>query len=166
MGVRRQAREIAVQILYALEFREELEGGEDIFKLPEVEPLFQSVSPAVKAYVSIIVKGVTEKRSTLDRYLSLSSLNWSLYRMARVDRAILRIGAYEILAVADVPPFVAIDEALEVAKLYSSDEAPMYINGVLDRVSVLLNAENTSEKETELVQNIEILKVEKIASQK
>lgn len=147
MGVRRQAREIAVQILYSLEFREDFDSSEEVFKLPEVEPLFLTVSPAVKNYATLLIKGVSVQKTAIDRYLSLSSLNWSIYRMARVDRAILRIGAYEMLAVSDVPPFVAIDEALEISKLYSSDEAPMYINGVLDRVAVLLRSEGLLIKE-------------------
>ena len=86
--------------------------------------------------------------------------------MARVDRAILRIGAYEMLAVSDVPPFVAIDEALEVCKLYSSDEAPMYINGVLDRVSVLLKAEGLITKEPEMSVVEDPLYIGKTISQK
>jgi N utilization substance protein B len=61
--------------------------------------------------------------------------------MARVDKAILRIGIYEILVVSDVPASVAINEALEIAKIFSSDEAPMYINGVLDRATGILRSE-------------------------
>ena len=166
MGVRRQAREIAVQILYSLEFREDCESSIDIFQLPEVEPLFQSISPGVKAYASILVSGVISQRLNLDRYLSLSSLNWSLYRMARVDRAILRVGVYEILAVSDVPPYVAINEALEVAKVFSSDEAPMYINGVLDRVTVLLQSEGLMKVEEKNSLEADSSDLIKIASQK
>lgn len=141
MGIRRQAREIAVQVLYLLEFAAESSHVDDIFILPEVEPLFKSISSAVKSYSSILVKGVLKNRDSIDRFLSLSSENWSLQRMARVDKAILRIGIYEILVVSDVPASVAINEALEIAKIFSSDEAPMYINGVLDRATGILRSE-------------------------
>jgi N utilization substance protein B len=141
MGIRRQAREIAVQVLYLLEFSVESSHVEDIFVLPEVEPLFKSISSAVKSYSSILITGVLKNRDSIDRFLSLSSENWSLQRMARVDKAILRIGIYEILVVSDVPASVAINEALEIAKIFSSDEAPMYINGVLDRATGILRSE-------------------------
>ncbi len=152
MGVRRQAREIALQVIYSLEFRDRLEPDEEIFTLPEVMPLFLTTNEEVKAYASILVKGVLTQKNTIDRYLSLSSQNWSLYRMARVDRAILRIGTYEMLACSDVPPYVAIDEAIEISKIYSSDEAPMFINGVLDRVAGLLETESRLEDESLVTQ--------------
>lgn len=148
MGIRRQAREIAVQVLYLIDFRDEVSPDADLFSLPEVEPLFKSLSVAVKSYSSILVKGVLSNREAVDRFLSLSSDNWSLHRMARVDKAILRIGAFEMLAVSNVPPSVVIDEALEIAKIFSSDEAPMYINGVLDRVSVVLAGEGLVQKDS------------------
>jgi transcription antitermination protein NusB len=81
-----------------------------------------------------IVDGVLSNREAIDSAIGLASRNWSIARMALVDRNILRVAVYEILYRADVPKKVAINEAIEIAKEFASPEGPTFINGVLDKV--------------------------------
>jgi len=81
-----------------------------------------------------IVDGVLSNREAIDSAIGLASQNWSIARMALVDRNILRVAVYEILYRADVPTKVAINEAIEIAKEFASPEGPTFINGVLDKV--------------------------------
>ena len=81
-----------------------------------------------------IVDGVLSNREAIDSAIGLASRNWSIARMALVDRNILRVAVYEILYRADVPTKVAINEAIEIAKEFASPEGPTFINGVLDKV--------------------------------
>jgi N utilization substance protein B len=81
-----------------------------------------------------IVDGVLSNREAIDSVIGLASRNWSIARMALVDRNILRVAVYEILYRADVPTKVAINEAIEIAKEFASPEGHTFINGVLDKV--------------------------------
>ena len=81
-----------------------------------------------------IVDGVLSNREAIDSAIGLASRNWSIARMALVDRNILRVAVYEIPYRADVPTKVAINEAIEIAKEFASPEGPTFINGVLDKV--------------------------------
>jgi N utilization substance protein B len=81
-----------------------------------------------------IIDGVLSNREAIDSAIGLASKNWSIARMALVDRNILRVAVYEILYRLDVPPKVAINEAIEIAKEFASPEGPTFINGVLDEV--------------------------------
>ncbi len=81
-----------------------------------------------------IVDGVLSNREAIDSVIGLASRNWSIARMALVERNILRVAVYEILYRADVPTKVAINEAIEIAKEFASPEGPTFINGVLDKV--------------------------------
>jgi N utilization substance protein B len=82
-----------------------------------------------------LVKGVTEHRTSLDLMISRYAEGWDLERMPRVDRNILRIALYELFYVEDVPPGVAIDEAVDIAKEFSTKDSGKFINGVLGRVN-------------------------------
>lgn len=81
-----------------------------------------------------LVLGVQRNRSELDLLIRRASKHWRLERMAMVDRSILRLAVYEMLHLEDVPPKVAIDEALELAKRYGAKESGAFINGVLDQI--------------------------------
>lgn len=84
-----------------------------------------------EAYAVELVRGLEERREELDALLSEVSVGWPVHRMSAVDRSILRLALYEMLHVEDVPPDVAVNEAIELAKGFSSDEAPAFVNGVL-----------------------------------
>jgi N utilization substance protein B len=82
-----------------------------------------------------IVRGVTENHDLIDRRISEKSKNWALSRMARVDLNILRIATYELLLRDDIPKNVTINEAIEVAKKFGTEDSPAFINGILDEIA-------------------------------
>ena len=84
--------------------------------------------PLIRALMDLLDQNVDEIDRTLRRYLD----NWSLDRLSRVDRAVLRLGAAELLYCEDIPPKVAIQEAIHLAEAYGGDESPRFVNGVLD----------------------------------
>ncbi len=91
-------------------------------------------SVEVRAFAEGIVRGVARERHALDRTVSGSAENWRVERMAVVDRNVLRMAVYEMLFSPDVPPVVAIDEAIEVARKFGGEESGSFVNGVLDSV--------------------------------
>ncbi len=129
MGRRRRARELAIQVLFHLEFNP---GDPD-----EVFHLFcENFSPSksVRPFSRQLVIGVCENESDLDRLISGSSKHWRLGRMSRVDKTILRMSLFEILFLKDIPPKVSIDEAVELGKKYGAEGSGAFINGILDNV--------------------------------
>lgn len=93
-----------------------------------------SRDPDIINYTDTIVRGFFEKRSEVDAAIESRSINWRLNRMSLVDRNILRIAVYEMLFLADVPGKVAIDEAIELAKRFGSEDSRAFVNGILDAV--------------------------------
>jgi len=92
--------------------------------------------PPINDYTVTLVEGVTAHRDEIDRLISEHAEGWTLARMPAVDRAVLRLGLYELLW-SDVPAAVAIDEAVELAKTLSTEDSPRFVNGVLGRVGSL-----------------------------
>ena len=130
MRKRTQARECALKILYQLDM-----AGEP---LDEVLPLFWEhypTPPEVREFAETLVRGTRERLSEIDQKLSQYAENWQLNRMAAVDRNILRFAAYELLYLDDIPPKVTINEAVNIAKKYSQEEAGKFVNGVLDKIN-------------------------------
>ena len=127
MAARSKARKRAVDLLYEADLR----GADAVTTLAERIAL---ADPPIGDYTVELVEGVSGHRSAIDQLLNDYSEGWTLDRMPGVDRAILRIGLYELLWAADVPDAVAIDEAVELAKLLSTDESPKFVNGILGRV--------------------------------
>ena len=130
MGKRRKSRELALQLLYQLDLHGEGSPTPDLDDFWLRHP----VDPDVRAFVEELVRGTREKQATIDDLITQFTEHWSLERMAVVDRNILRQGVFELLWAPDVPPRVAINEALEVAKKFSTRESSRFINGVLDRI--------------------------------
>lgn len=130
--MRRKSREHALQFLYGHDFRG---GGWDEEHLDEAFTTFShSFETGVGSvgYTRKIIEGVFRNRIELDRLLAKHAHNWRLERMTIVDRNILRIAAWEILYCDDVPFQVAINEALEIARRYSTEDSVAFINGILD----------------------------------
>ncbi|MHB1987502.1 MAG: transcription antitermination factor NusB [Acidimicrobiales bacterium] len=123
-GERRRSRERALEILYEAECKE-LAFDELLAELP-VEP---------EAYAVRIVVGVERELGRIDDLLDRHAAGWPLERMPAVDRSLLRIACYELLAEPEVPTAVVIDEAVELAKSYSTEDSGRYLNGVLAAVS-------------------------------
>ena len=127
MSARSKARKRAVDLLYEADLR----GSDALATLAERVALGQ---PPVQEYTVELVEGVTAHRERIDQLLSDYAEGWTIERMPGVDRAVLRLGIYELLWRDDVPDAVVIDEAVELAKSLSTDESPRFVNGVLARV--------------------------------
>jgi len=128
-GARRKARKRAVDILYEADIR----GIDPVTML--ADRVGAPGLPPVNDYTITLVDGVTAHRARIDDVLSEHSEGWSLPRMPAVDRAVLRLGLYELLWAQDVPDAVAIDEAVELAKTLSTDDSPRFVNGILGRIA-------------------------------
>ena len=94
----------------------------------------------VRDFSERLIKGVGEHLAEIDRMISSYATNWQFKRMAIVDRNILRIGSFELLFLSEIPPKVAINEAIELAKNYGGTEGYKYVNGVLDKLATQLRA--------------------------
>jgi len=145
---RRVGREYALKTLFALQLdKEQKEASKlldsflnDFHFADDVlgEPLDVgkvSLTTAAKLFAEMIVSGVVEFRSVIDKKITEVAKNWSLERMAPVDLSILRIGAYELLYQPETPAPVVIDEAIEIAKRYGTKDSPSFINGLLDKIA-------------------------------
>jgi transcription antitermination protein NusB len=128
---RRQAREYALQILFQIDFTEKKLGRRELdeFWADKKE------NNEIRKFAEELVKGTLEKLEDIDALIEKLAENWILGRMAAVDRNILRFAAFEILYRKDIPSAVTINEALEIAKKYSSSESAPFLNGVLDRLA-------------------------------
>ena len=133
---RRAARELALNVLYqtdacAIPFDEALETALEFADLSTLVTKRGDRSAEARDYAQALAVGVMEKMPELDRHISDLSEGWSIERQPAVDRNILRIAIYEISYMDSVPPVVAVDEAVEMAKKYSTAESGRFINGVL-----------------------------------
>jgi N utilization substance protein B len=128
-GRRTRGREVALQVLYLLEQNPAVDAG-------EVERFLTRRLRDAKAvaFTRGLVEGVHAHQDHIDGLISGVAENWRLDRMAAIDRNILRLGAYEMLYCPDVPKKVAINEALELAKRYSTAQSSRFVNGILDRL--------------------------------
>jgi transcription antitermination factor NusB len=135
MKKRSLARELALQCLCPLDVQ-----GDDAMQDVE-EILAEGTSDsAVKTFARELARGCHEHRADIDRELTDVAEHWNLRRMAVVDRNILRLGAFELIHRPDTPPTVAINEAIELAKRYSTAESGAFVNGILDKVRLRLAA--------------------------
>ncbi len=129
MGVRRKARECALQILYFMDI-----CNMDKREVEEFLLLQENRSPKILRFVNTLLWGTIENIVNIDVLISKYAENWELKRMAAVDRNILRFASYEILYLTEIPISVIINEAVELAKKYSTAESRKFINGILDRL--------------------------------
>lgn len=120
---RHEAREVVLRLLYRWEFKD----------LPPEELLSEEDLDDQGDFIRERVTGILAKKGEIDAIIDRRAKGWGIDRLATVDRNILRLGIYELLY-TDIPPEVAIDEAVELAKAYGTEKAPSFINGILDRV--------------------------------
>lgn len=133
MSARTKARKRALDILFSADVR-----GEELASVLAAEARRAASEPARAAswlYAREIVDGVIDNRDAIDEQITTFAKDWSLARMPAVDRALLRIGTWEILYNDEVPAAVAIDEAVELAKEFSTDDSGAFVHGVLGRIS-------------------------------
>ena len=133
MSARSKARKRALDILFQSDVR-----GDDLASVLAAEAKRAANEPAREAswlYAREIVDGVIDNRDAIDEQITTFAKDWSLARMPAVDRAVLRIGVWEILYNDEVPAAVAIDEAVELAKEFSTDDSGSFVHGVLGRIA-------------------------------
>ncbi len=133
MGRRRKAREVALQVLFeidalGIEAKEAIELFWRNFEAPR----------EARTFSSRLIKGVCDKREQIDTLIATCSDNWTLNRMSRVDRNILRIAVYELLYCDDVPPKVTLNEAIDLGKDFGTENSGSFINGILDALNARL----------------------------
>ncbi len=119
---RRAARERILKLLFQRDFR-----SVSLKELLEEQPTNDP-------YVREVIEGLEEKLPEIDRVIAQRAEGWRLERLHSVDRNILRLAVYELCYREDIPPQVAIDEAVELAKKYGGEHSPVFINGILDRI--------------------------------
>jgi len=139
MRGRRKAREIALQVLYGLNFvNVDVQEALDLFWGNFVAP------KTAKEFAAFLVHGICEHREELDKLIAGCSDNWSLGRMSRVDINILRLAVFEFLYCDDIPPKVTLNEAVDLGKTFGSENSGSFINGILDALNLQLNNKNAT----------------------
>jgi len=132
MRKRTLAREFALQVLYQTDITgDSYDAALSNFWQSHSE---ENIEGQIKEFARELVKGVTDNLELIDAKIAEHAANWQLKRMAVVDRNILRIGCFELMFRDDIPFKVSINEAVELAKKYSSQEASKFVNGVLDKI--------------------------------
>lgn len=141
MGTRRRARELAMQALFYIDTQQNgsprmLDRFCENFSLPQnVRPFFLQ-----------LVNGVLATQPQIDSLIERYSKNWRVQRMSCVDRNVMRLAVFEMLFCPDIPPKVSINEAIDVAKKFGTEESGAFINGIVDRIRIALeNGEIQSE---------------------
>lgn len=137
---RRASREMAMKLLYQLEIqREDIEEQKKLF--------FEENTLAEKdrAYISDVIDGVISNHEFINNLIEVHSKGWKISRLSKVDLSIMRLSIYEICFREDIPYNVSVNEAVELAKKYSSEEAGSFVNGILSKVSreTIVSAEQT-----------------------
>ncbi len=141
MGKRRKARELTLQFLYQYDSLKETSPEE--LDLEEQIELYWSTNvhsqdDQIKEFANTLIKGSCENMAGIDRIIARYSQNWRLTRMSKIDRNILGMAVYELAYLRNIPPPVTINEAVELAKKYGTDESGSFINGILDRVRITI----------------------------
>src|SRR3989338_663874 len=137
MGESRKSREFVLQMFYSI----------DISKLScdETLRLFWFSNPGesaeVRGFTERIVRGVVEKGTDIDSAISSYSANWKISRMTAVDRNVLRLAIYELRWCDDIPAKVTLNEAIEIAKQYRTEESGAFVNGILDKIAKIVAKE-------------------------
>lgn len=129
MKKRTRGRELALQLLYQLDLR-----GEDVLAAAEELLADEESDREARNFALHLMRGTHEEREAIDAIIRGVAQNWDIARMAVIDRNVLRLATYELLHSKDVPPKVAINEAIELGKRYSTQNSGAFINGILDKI--------------------------------
>lgn len=130
---RRHAREAALQMLYQSEVGR-AGASESINTYWPAREADEQLDEPLREFANSLVRGALARRDEIDALLTRHTQNWRIERMTVIDRLVLRLGVYEMLAEAETPSKVIINEAIELARSYSGEEAVGFVNGVLDAV--------------------------------
>ncbi|MFA5033297.1 MAG: transcription antitermination factor NusB [bacterium] len=137
MKSRRKARELAMQVLYRKEMGVQAEK-EILYELFSSNFYSKEIQEFVRALVEKTLTNIRE----IDRLISNNAKNWKIARMATIDKNILRLAICELLYFSEIPPKASIDEAIELAKKYSTPESGKFVNGILDSIMKTYRKEN------------------------
>lgn len=129
MRVRSKAREVALCILYQKEISKR--ESKELFQIYQEN---YSLKQEVAEFAKMLQEGVEIRLSAIDSLIKKYAKNWEIERMAIIDRNILRMAIFELIHLADVPPKVSINEAIELAKKFGDTDSPRFVNGILDKV--------------------------------
>ena len=140
MGIRRVARECAVQMLYQRDI-----GKHDCDYILDSFWEMNEHSPQVREFATRLFEGSVARLKEIDKLIQAHAENWRLGRMAAVDRNILRLAVYELLSEDKTPSTVVINEALEVARKFSTHESAQFVNGILDSIRKHLSSKKADE---------------------
>jgi N utilization substance protein B len=144
MGLRRESRELALQILYALDTNPSVGIRETLQTFREEQT---DVLSRVREFAEGLVQGVQEHRTVIDEAIKARSKNWTLARMPRVDLNVMRMATYELMFRGDIPKKVSINEAIEIARKFGDKESPSFVNGILDEIVACPKTEESSEEQ-------------------
>lgn len=139
MHGRRKAREVALQVLYSLNF-----VNLDVQQALELFWGNFTAAKEAKDFASALVEGTWSHRAELDLLIAGCSDNWSLGRMSKVDISILRLAVFEFLYCPDIPPKVTLNEAVDLGKTFGSENSGAFINGILDALNSKIERENAN----------------------
>ncbi len=129
MRKRTKSREAALKILYQIEITQD--------PYEKAQQIYWENNPAdseIREFADQLVSGVIQHRDPIDQWIVKCADNWDITRMAAVDKNILRLASYELLYAEEIPPKVAINEAVELAKKYGDTESSKFVNGILDKI--------------------------------
>lgn len=138
MRSRRQAREAALQALYQCDTLGDWSSSAVELFFSNFYPQSEGrdgANPDYRAFSNQLVQGVAQHLEEIDKQLCVSAANGNLARMARVDRSLLRMCAFELLFCPDIPVLVSINEGIELAKVFGGDQSSQFVNGVLDDIA-------------------------------
>jgi len=144
MGLRRESRELALQILYALDANPSVGIRETLQTFREEQA---DVLSRVREFAEGLVQGVQEHRTVIDAAIKARSKNWTLVRMPRVDLNVMRMATYELMFRQDIPKKVSINEAIEIARKFGDKESPAFVNGILDEIEACPKTEEAGEEQ-------------------
>jgi len=144
MGLRRESRELALQILYALDANPSVGIRETLQTFREEQT---AVLSRVREFAEGLVQGVQEHRAVIDEAITARSKNWTLVRMPRVDLNVMRMATYELMFRQDIPKKVSINEAIEIARKFGDKESPAFVNGILDEIESCPKTEEAGEEQ-------------------
>jgi N utilization substance protein B len=131
MRKRTKGRECALKVLYAIDVT-----GDDARKCVDVFwQNHEEKDAEMKVFADSLVLGVVKNRELIDKIITTHTTNWQLKRMAVIDRNVIRSAVYELLFMEDIPPKVAINEAIDIAKKYGDKDSGKFVNGVLDKIN-------------------------------
>ncbi|MDX9702448.1 MAG: transcription antitermination factor NusB [Candidatus Auribacterota bacterium] len=139
MGKRRLSREITLQFLYSCECCKNFDKkslADFMAYIPEIHRIDEVKSGDTHfiEFTRTLIEGILDKMSQIDQIIIKNTANWDFSRLAIIDKNILRIAVFEILYLDDIPPVVSIDEAVDIAKKYSTPDSGKFVNGILDKI--------------------------------